>query len=226
MAPGPFCFISVLSTEHQFRIFVKMQAAAIQDLEGLKHYLKKAAPHRPPIGDAISTGISSLDQMIGGGFPKGAITVLTGLSGAGRMSLAAKVLGEKTRQKHAVAWIDAKGTLYPPALERFGVNLSRLLMVRPEKDRAMYAMHQIADSGVFGAIVMSGGRIGHAGLKRVQTSIEAHKLSAIFVLDPKETADVPCALRLRVTRQTMGIVVEVEKNRYPSSGRMFIDLAA
>jgi hypothetical protein len=219
-----------LTTEQQFRIFVEMRAATISDLEGLKHYLQKAAPHRPAAIDGIPTGIEALDRLIGGGFPKGAITVITGLSGAGRMSLAGKVLAEKTARNHPVAWIDATGTLYPPALESLGVRLSRLLMIRPPEGRAMYAMHQIAESGVFQAIVASGieRAIGAASLKRLQTAADAQKVSIVLVLDPPAAHAVPeAALRLRVTRQTIGIVVEVEKNRFfHGTGRMFVELDA
>lgn len=83
-----------------------------------------AAP-RLALEDLIPTGIPSLDAMMGGGFPRGALVALEGR--AGRWSIAVRTLAQVTRR--AMAAVVDDGGLYPPDLLRGGARLDRVLVV-------------------------------------------------------------------------------------------------
>ena len=208
-----------------------MHAPVLRDVDSLRRYLKSHASATPlQRTDGRPTGLPPLDRLLEGGVPKGAITVLTGVAGTGRMSIAARLLAEETRALKPVAWVDAKKTLYPPALVQAGVDLQRLLVVRGAGQRALFAIEQIVESGAFGIVIASGieSFLSQAGLRRVQAASEAAHASTILVLEPQASALVTnAALKLRVSRRSPGLQVEVEKSRGDTIGRRaFIELAA
>lgn len=206
-----------------------MRTAVIQDVDGLRQYLKASAPWIAQTHAVLPSGNALLDRLLDGGFPKGALTVLTGLLGAGRMTIAAKLLARETKAGRPVAWVDAQRTLYPPALALEGVDLSRLLMVRASQSRGVFAMQQIIDSGAFSVVVASGleRELGSASVRRAQTASAGRGVSTILIVDPQTSASIThAALKLRVIRRSPGVLVEVEKSRSQLLGkRALIDRA-
>lgn len=98
----------------------------------LFHELKArlhAAPGAPKTGlnDLIPTAVTALDDLLGGGLPKGALVTLEGAASSGRWSIVASLLAEVTRR--SLGAIIDDGSLYPPTLEAAGVRLDRLLVV-------------------------------------------------------------------------------------------------
>lgn len=79
------------------------------------------------VSDALPTGFADLDRVLCGGFPRGTIAALEGPPSSGRTALLASVLAEATQR--SLAAIVNDGTLYPPDLERAGVQLDRVLIV-------------------------------------------------------------------------------------------------
>lgn len=79
-------------------------------------------------GKPVSSGFAELDRALAGGFIRGSIATLEGDTGSGRTAILAAALASATRCGLAAAIHD--GTLYPPDLERAGVVLDRLLLVR------------------------------------------------------------------------------------------------
>lgn len=199
-----------------------MVAAAVPELQRLRQYLEARAPRVERRGAVLASGLEALDRLLEGGFPKGGMTVLTGSLGAGRTTLAARLVATETRAGRPAAWIDASGTLYPPALSLAGVELGRVLMVRGVGERGYYATEQIIASGGFGVVVASGldGWISAARLRRIQTATEGTRTATVLVLDPRAAAEVQSAdLKLSLTRKAAGIQVEVEKHRLGGLGR-------
>lgn len=166
--------------------------------------------------EGLSSGHDDLDRLLSGGFPRGGLVVLSGLSGAGRMTVAAGVLAEETRAGRPVAWIDGRGTLYPPALAALGVVPERMLMVRGAKERSVYAAEQIIDSAAFRVVVASGldGWLTATRARRLQTASEGARVATLLLLEPPAAAQLQnVALRLGLTRRKSAIQIEVEKDR-------------
>ena len=76
------------------------------------------------------TGISAVDEGLGGGLPLGAITEMAGPECSGRTSAALSFLAGMTRTAKICAWIDVLNMLHPESAAASGVDLSRLLWVR------------------------------------------------------------------------------------------------
>lgn len=76
------------------------------------------------------TGIAVLDEALGGGFPLGGITELSGPICSGRTSLALAFLAGLTRAGLVCAWVDVSDTLHPESAAAIGVDLDRLLWIR------------------------------------------------------------------------------------------------
>jgi recombination protein RecA len=75
-------------------------------------------------------GIASVDALLQGGLPLGAVTEMVGPECSGRTSLALSYLAGMTQTGKVCAWIDVSNTLRPEAAAAAGVDLSRLLWVR------------------------------------------------------------------------------------------------
>jgi recombination protein RecA len=77
-----------------------------------------------------NVGIASVDALLRGGLPLGAVTEMVGPESSGRTSLALSFLAGMTQTGKVCAWIDVSNALRPEAAAAAGVDLSRLLWVR------------------------------------------------------------------------------------------------
>src|ERR1700689_3621746 len=82
------------------------------------------------IRPVAATGIESLDEVLKGGLPVGAISELVGPECSGRTSAALSFLAGITSDGGVSAWIDVSNTLDPPSAAATGVDLVKLLWVR------------------------------------------------------------------------------------------------
>ena len=91
-------------------------------------------PSRLPVGRP------EVDHLLGGGFPLGALSEISGTSG--RTSLALALLANTTRRGELAGWVDTADAFDPPSAERLGVDLNRVLWVRArtELDRSRGAL--------------------------------------------------------------------------------------
>jgi hypothetical protein len=77
-----------------------------------------------------ATGIQTLDQVLEGGLPVGAIAEIVGPECSGRTALVFSFLAGITRAAKVCAWIDVSDTFHPESAAASGVDLDRLLWVR------------------------------------------------------------------------------------------------
>lgn len=106
-------------------------AIRLQIEASLSNRIPSALTPSPPILRPVSpTGISSIDAILDGGLPAGAITELSGAECSGRTSVALSYLARITREAKVCAWVDVSNALQPESAASAGVNLSRLLWVR------------------------------------------------------------------------------------------------
>lgn len=76
------------------------------------------------------TGIDSVDALLEGGLPIGAITEVVGPECSGRTSLALSFVARITQEGKVCAWIDVSNALDPQSAASQGVDLNSLLWVR------------------------------------------------------------------------------------------------
>src|SRR6266850_1405556 len=77
-----------------------------------------------------SSGVTELDAVLGGGFPRGSLVELCGAASSGRTSLAFSLLAQATERQEACAFVDVSDSLDPVSLAAAGVELPRLLWIR------------------------------------------------------------------------------------------------
>jgi RecA/RadA recombinase len=102
----------------------------------------------------LPTGIGALDALLGGGWPKGALSELAGGRSTGRTALLLASLAEALRKGETVALVDVGGTLDPGAAARGGVALPRLLWIRCTSQKALAAAEIVLGAGGFGLVAM------------------------------------------------------------------------
>ena len=104
----------------------------------------------------IPTGFPELDSRLpGGGWPLGAITEVCidgyGIGELGLLmpALAALTQADPTKPSKWVAWIAPPFVPYAPALQQYGVDIDRLLMIHPASGRKhrLWAIEQVVRSG-------------------------------------------------------------------------------
>jgi hypothetical protein len=125
------------------------------------------------IAETVASGIAAVDELLGGGFPVGAISEIVGPISSGRTSLALALLAGRTADGQVCAWVDAEDTFDPESAAATGVRLGQLLWVRCDKgslgtssgkrkqekertqlEQALSATDLLLQTGGFAAIVL------------------------------------------------------------------------
>jgi hypothetical protein len=170
------------------------RAAAVA---ALRRHIAEVAPHRPT-RRLLPTGIALLDERVGG---FGALTAISGAAGTGRCALVLPAIRALTRsdsgrQGRTVAVVDVRGWFHPPGLSR--VDLSRVLLVRPGPERALWAAEQLARStAVALVVVLDLPRQGRAG-RRLLSAAESGR-TPVVILQEERDLDLPAGLCLAMT---------------------------
>jgi recombination protein RecA len=121
---------------------------------------------KAPVIDAIPTGFPALDAALGiGGLPRGRLSEIVGSPTSGMATMALKLIaqaGAAVEPRTAVgtsarpaAYLDLERTFDPAYAARCGVDLSRLVLVRPYTVRQALAMlPDFALNGGFSVVVV------------------------------------------------------------------------
>ena len=97
----------------------------------LAHRIPSALTPAPKmIRPLAETGIESLDDLLQGGLPIGAVSELVGPECSGRTDIALSFVAHLTQASKVCAWIDASNNFDPTSAAAAGVDLARLLWVR------------------------------------------------------------------------------------------------
>lgn len=163
-----------------------------------------AAPARP----VWSTGKSSLDARLpGGGWPTASlIEVLLDDTGLGEVQLFLPALVESQRKGGQdvpwLVWIAPPHEPYAPALAQQGIELGRLLVVRPgSATEALWAAEQALGSGVCTAVLLWLKGTDDRWLRRLKLAAEAGgALGVLFRPERHRFESSPASLRLLMTQ--------------------------
>ncbi len=118
------------------------------------------------------SGLEPMDEMLGGGIEPGELWELRGEASSGRFTLASSFLADATAGGETAALVDLGGHLEPEQAQAAGVDLERLLWVRPERTRDALGAAEILMSAQLPLVVVDLGRPPLAGGK----GAEAHWL--------------------------------------------------
>jgi recombination protein RecA len=119
----------------------------------------------------ITTKVPAFDAALEG-FPRGAITELTGPASSGRTSLVQSFLAAATTDGEYCALIDASNNFDPQSAAAAGADLTRLLWVRcsGNPEHAMQCADRLIHAGGWGAVIVDLGDIPPAVVRRIPIS--------------------------------------------------------
>lgn len=183
----------------------------------------------------LATGWPELDAVLpDGGFPRGVIELAAprGLGGATSVALAAVRAGQQRSEGAWCAWIDPEGTLHAPGVVAAGVDLARMLVVRPPRALLGKVGVKVVGAGAFEVVVVDVDTIGGAGalapgsgrkgwapellVRKLALAAEPSGGTVVLLTDanrPRATP-WPVAMRLELSRPApAALSVKVAKDR-------------
>ena len=172
--------------------------AALGLLTGLGAKISRASDLPSPSAprERIPTQVPALDRLLAGGLPRGGLVELTGRRSSGRFSIGISALAAATSCGEAAALVDLGGHLDPQTAETAGVDLTRLLWVRPEKLKGAVASAEMLLATGFSLVVVDlglppvrGRFVPDAAWMRLARAARSRK-SALLLLTPYRVSGV------------------------------------
>ena len=114
---------------------------------------------------SLATGIAEVDALLGGGFPRGALSEIHGPASSGRTGALLALLAQTTGRGALAAFVDPLDRLDPSSAAAAGAELSRLLWLRGRRCAseepspkmladATAAVATLASSGLFDVVAL------------------------------------------------------------------------
>lgn len=162
----------------------------------------------------LASGYPKLDRCLpGGGWPVSALTeILIEQYGIGELRLLMPALAQlsvaKTQTEYTepgwIAWIAPPFQPYAPALQQCGIDLSRMLIVRPKDDsELLWSAEQALSSGTCAAVLLWPDTLDDKASRRLQLAAEKGQSWAI-AFRPLSARQQPSAAALRLELQATG----------------------
>ena len=173
----------------------------------------------------LASGYPELDRHLpGGGWPRESLTeVLTEHYGIGELRLLMPALARLSTETSPqdftepgwIAWVAPPFQPYPPALQQCGIDLSRMLIVRPRDDsEILWSAEQALSSGTCAAVLLWPSMLDDQASRRLQLAAEKGRSWAI-AFRPLAARRQPsaAALRIELHPDTQGTRVHILKSR-------------
>jgi cell division inhibitor SulA/protein ImuA len=156
----------------------------------------------------LASGYPELDRHLpGGGWPRESLTeVLTEHYGIGELRLLMPALARLSTETSSqdftepgwIAWVAPPFQPYPPALQQCGIDLSRMLIVRPRDDsEILWSAEQALSSGTCAAVLLWPSILDDQASRRLQLAAEKGRSWAI-AFRPLAARRQPSAAALRL----------------------------
>lgn len=166
------------------------------------------ARSQPRAEQGLSSGYEQFDRHLpGGGWPRAALTeILVEQYGIGELRLLMPALaslcieepGAGPAEPSWIAWVAPPFQPYPPALQHWGIDLSRMLIVRPRNDsEVLWSAEQALSSGTCAAVLLWPKTLDDQASRRLQLAAEKGASWAI-TFRPLAARHEPSAAALRV----------------------------
>lgn len=107
--------------------------------------------------DRFSSGLPSLDLIIGGGIPEGRIMSILGMEASGKTSLAITILAQAQKKypNKKLAFLDIEHALSPDYARTLGLDIDNIFLSQPDSaEGALEIMDALVSSGEFKVVVL------------------------------------------------------------------------
>jgi protein ImuA len=164
----------------------------------------------PVLQPRLSTGVPSLDAVLGGGLRLGQLVEISGLVGTGRSSLALSMGLRCLAVGQTVAWIESTSGLWPlPSLEA-GLPLDQFLLVHAppsERLRALQLLLTCPGAATLAVVDLAGAPTGR--------EIAAHQLVKLHHLAERASAAVLFLTERSPSAPSLGVSIDVRLHLDP-----------
>jgi hypothetical protein len=167
------------------------------------------SPENPAASPRRKTALRTfpaLDELLGGGLPRGKLVEMIGARSSGRFSVVLTAIAAATTAGEAAALVDLGDGLDPQATAALGADLRRLLWLRPSTIKQALAGAEILLGGGFPMVVLDlgnppvhGGRGVEAGWLRLARAAQAQG-AALLVASPYRVSGTAAAMVLELAR--------------------------
>jgi recombination protein RecA len=104
---------------------------------------------------AFASGFQALDEVLGGGYPRGAMIELFGPAGCGKTTIALQSAARMQANGLTIAWIDADHTFNPEYAAGLGLDVTRMPVMRPDTaEEGLEMVRQLAESGAVDVVFL------------------------------------------------------------------------
>lgn len=139
-----------MSTAHDIALLLERLGSSRR----LRLASSEPQPQAPPVLELAWPGLES--ALPDRGLPRGVVELAcpNALGGATSVALAAARSGQARSRSSWCAWIDPEGTLHAPGVEAAGIDLKRMLVVRPPRPQLGRIALKVVSSGAFEVVVV------------------------------------------------------------------------
>jgi protein ImuA len=152
-------------------------------IETLRRHLAQAEAAHRPAAEPFSSGSPAWDRILPGqAFHRGTLVEFLTTRGCGAATLALVAAREACRQGGSLVVIDRSRTIYPPAAANLGIEMSRLIFVRPRNQAdQLWAMNQSLRCPGVSAVLCWPERLDDRAFRSLQLAAEAGGAVGLFV---------------------------------------------
>jgi len=173
----------------------------------------------------LASGYEALDRHLpGGGWPQCSLTeILVEQYGIGELRLLMPALARLSAEDTSadflepgwIAWVAPPFQPYPPALQEWGIDLSRVLIVRPKNDKEMlWSAEQALASGTCAAVLLWPESLDDQASRRLQLAAEKGNSWAIAFRPATVRSEASAAaLRIELQSSAAGTRLSILKSR-------------
>jgi len=192
--------------------------ALVADLRTRIERIGRRGPRPVRASKVCPFGIDAVDRVLPwGGLPGACVHEVTAADiSAAAAGFCAVLLTRLAGKEGAVVWCGRKDGLYGPGLAAFGLDTTRLIVVRTRSDKDVFwAMEEALRSGSLAAVLGETGGAEPIALRRLQLAAEAGGVTALLL----RPAGAAVALGWTTTRWRVGAVASVPAAAAPGWSR-------
>lgn len=182
-----------------------MREKTAKIIAGLQTDILRLQGFKPSDSAAVDVGLGPiLDAFPGASFPLGAVHEFLFERKediAATSGFVAGLLAPLMGSSGTSLWISASRTLFPPALESFGIQPDRLIFIDLQKETdVLWAMDEALKCGALSAVVGEMQAIGFTASRRLQLAVEQSRVTG-FVLrrTSRKLNTTACVSRWKIT---------------------------